>query len=126
MPHGNWPCSGCGGTITELPFEPRSEQGLLCRECFKSKGRTSASGAHGAPATPRAGDGGNEVPLEAYEEGAPPAGGPAGGAGTGTHRQVFQGSWQCSVCGGEITQLPFEPRGTANLKCMDCFKKSRG
>lgn len=38
MPQGNWTCSGCGGAITELPFEPRSTSGLMCRTCHqKSK-----------------------------------------------------------------------------------------
>lgn len=35
------------------------------------------------------------------------------------------GEWTCSVCGGPITSLPFEPRSTENLKCIDCFKKSK-
>lgn len=39
MIQGKWTCSGCGGTITELPFQPRSEEGLKCRECHqKQKG----------------------------------------------------------------------------------------
>lgn len=34
---GNWTCSGCSGTITELPFEPdpAREGGLKCRDCHK-------------------------------------------------------------------------------------------
>ena len=40
MFQGNWTCSVCGGSITELPFEPRSTDGLMCRECHgKSKGK---------------------------------------------------------------------------------------
>lgn len=39
MHQGNWTCSGCGGAITELPFEPRRTDGLLCKECHqKQKG----------------------------------------------------------------------------------------
>ena len=39
MFQGNWKCSKCGGAITELPFQPRSEAGLTCRSCFMgSKG----------------------------------------------------------------------------------------
>lgn len=37
MHQGNWTCSGCGGTITELPFEPKSDKGLMCRECHRNK-----------------------------------------------------------------------------------------
>lgn len=39
---------------------------------------------------------------------------------------MFQGNWTCSVCGGAITELPFEPRNTDGLKCNDCHSKSRG
>lgn len=89
MFQGNWKCSGCGATITELPFEPRSTEGLKCRDCHQ-KGRGSS-----APARP-----------------------------TGD-RKMFEGDWTCSGCGAKITQLPFEPRDTSNLKCIDCFKSSR-
>lgn len=33
--------------------------------------------------------------------------------------EVVEGS------GTAITELPFEPRDTSNLKCLDCFKKSK-
>jgi len=90
MFQGNWKCSGCGGTITELPFEPRSEEGLKCRECHqKSRGE---------------------------------GGGKAAAQG---ERKMYQGEWTCSGCGGAITELPFEPRETSNLKCRDCYIKDR-
>ncbi|EKD49389.1 MAG: hypothetical protein ACD_63C00161G0001 [uncultured bacterium] len=31
---GNWKCAECGTEITELPFEPRDEQSILCKECY--------------------------------------------------------------------------------------------
>lgn len=89
MHQGNWTCAGCGATITELPFEPRSAEGLKCRECH-SKGRDSA---------PRRSEGGE--------------------------RPMFEGNWTCAGCGAAITKLPFQPRDTSNLKCIDCFKASR-
>lgn len=95
MHQGNWTCSGCGGTITELPFEPRSTEGLMCRECHQKK---QASG--GAQST-------------------------SGGSSQGGDRKMFTGDWTCSGCSNPITQLPFEPRNTENLKCIDCFKKSK-
>jgi CxxC-x17-CxxC domain-containing protein len=36
---------------------------------------------------------------------------------------MFQGNWTCSTCGGTITELPFEPRGTAGLTCRECHAK---
>ncbi len=45
MHQGNWKCGGCGEAITELPFEPRGEAGLMCKACFsKSRGGSSAGG----------------------------------------------------------------------------------
>ncbi len=39
MHQGNWKCSSCGGSITELPFEPRPDgvDRLKCRDCFRSR-----------------------------------------------------------------------------------------
>jgi CxxC-x17-CxxC domain-containing protein len=37
----------------------------------------------------------------------------------------FSGDWSCAHCGASITSLPFTPRDTNNLKCIDCFKKSK-
>jgi CxxC-x17-CxxC domain-containing protein len=39
---------------------------------------------------------------------------------------MFQGNWTCSGCGKEITELPFEPRSSAGLKCRDCHAKGKG
>jgi CxxC-x17-CxxC domain-containing protein len=92
MHQGNWTCSGCGGAITQLPFEPRRTDGLLCRECHsKQKG--------GGSSAPRSQDG---------------------------ERPKIAGDWKCATCGTGITSLPFTPRDTSNLKCIDCFKKSKG
>ncbi|MCW9054425.1 MAG: hypothetical protein OQJ98_00345 [Candidatus Pacebacteria bacterium] len=90
MHQGNWTCSGCGGAITELPFEPRNTAGLKCKSCF-------AKGAGG--------NGGNDTPR--------------------AERTMHKGDWKCAGCGGAITELPFQPRDTGNLKCLDCFKKER-
>lgn len=40
-------------------------------------------------------------------------------------RQMHQGNWTCSSCGGSITQLPFrpDPSRANQLKCRDCFRK---
>jgi CxxC-x17-CxxC domain-containing protein len=89
MHQGNWTCSGCGTAITELPFEPRRTEGLLCRTCHGNK--------KGDTRPPRSeGD-----------------------------RPRIEGNWSCATCGTAITSLPFTPRDTSNLKCIDCFKKSK-
>jgi hypothetical protein len=46
---------------------------------------------------------------------APPAG----------EKPKITGDWTCATCGGGISSLPFTPRDTSNLKCLDCFKRSK-
>ena len=128
MFQGNWTCSKCGGEIKELPFEPRGTNGLTCRDCFmKDKGGSSTP----APAVPTpAGEmDDREVPpfdpdeAGAASEPAPESPEMAAAPAASTEKKMFEGDWSCSVCGGAITQLPFQPRSTDGLKCIDCFKK---
>lgn len=122
MYQGNWKCSTCGGTITELPFQPRSESGLTCRTCYaKSKGRenqirTEIKSNVEAPDIPDFA----EVASEPDDrDGFPDA------LPVSSEKPKIAGNWQCASCGGNITSLPFTPRDTSNLKCLDCFKQSK-
>lgn len=126
MHQGNWKCSSCNGPITELPFIPRSEAGLTCRTCYSKKRNTTPNTAPTNQNTPPA----DEVPdipdyAEVANEPAPM---------DDFHNTVdpfqkekpkFSGEWECSMCGGVISSLPFEPRNTSNLKCLECFKQSK-
>ncbi len=128
MHQGNWKCSNCGGAITELPFEPRSDKGLTCRNCyFKQKEKDVQEAPDMAVATEApdipdfaevAGEPapGEDFGVEASSASAVPAG----------EKPKFSGNWQCAGCGATISSLPFQPRDTSNLKCLDCFKKSKG
>lgn len=40
-------------------------------------------------------------------------------------RQMFQGDWTCSECGGKITELPFEPSNDRPIFCRECHSKKR-
>jgi CxxC-x17-CxxC domain-containing protein len=44
----------------------------------------------------------------------------------GGDRPKFEGDWKCSNCGTEITSLPFAPRDTSNLLCINCYKQKKG
>ncbi len=136
MHQGNWTCSTCGGAITELPFQPRSNTGLTCRECyFKTKNGGSGSPTPAPePQTATDFDDRNDVPPPdpdeygiANEPAPPPPDDLDGAVPTAPgERKMFTGDWACAGCGAAITQLPFQPRDTSNLKCLDCFKKSKG
>ena len=134
MYQGNWKCSGCGGTITELPFQPRSTAGLTCRACYgkqKEVERSEQPVPEMQPASePMPSDGIPDFDESFIATEPPPMDGgladlapatPSSNNGSGK----ISGSWQCSMCGGEITSLPFTPRNASNLKCLDCFKQSK-
>lgn len=130
MYQGNWKCSSCGGAITELPFQPRSENGLTCKACFiKQKNgeppvapevdvaaTSSAEQTDAPPFDPMAVIGGEQAPPPPEFE----------SAALASEKPKFTGDWKCSICGGTITSLPFEPRSTEGLKCIECFKQSKG
>jgi len=40
-------------------------------------------------------------------------------------RRIFHGSWKCSDCGKEITELPFEPTLGRPVYCQECWAKRR-
>jgi len=40
-------------------------------------------------------------------------------------RQMFEGDWKCAGCGAAITQLPFQPDGTRDLFCRDCYRSQK-
>jgi len=40
-------------------------------------------------------------------------------------REMIQGNWQCSECGAEINELPFEPAPGKDLFCQECWKAKR-
>ena len=139
MYQGNWTCSKCGGDIKELPFEPRSNSGLTCRDCyFNSKqgdaqGSSSGGGGSAKPASEV--DSGSSAELDdrdipdfdpdemgTADEPAPEP--PEMADAPVAEKKMFEGDWKCSVCGTDIKSLPFKPYNTEGLKCLDCFKKS--
>ncbi|MBP9837034.1 MAG: hypothetical protein KBC78_04355 [Candidatus Pacebacteria bacterium] len=128
MHQGNWKCSSCGGAITELPFQPRSEAGLTCRNCFmKNKGGNRSGSV--APA-PEMGDLATEAPdipdfAEVASEPAPDDDFGGSAIPVSGEKPRFTGNWECAGCGASISSLPFQPRDTSNLKCLDCFKNSK-
>lgn len=141
MYEGNWKCSGCGGEITQLPFQPRSESGLTCRNCYgKSKDKETSSApvpgtttATEVPDIPEDAGVATEAPpledafagMEGLEESALSAEEPSNDSSAASSKPKHEGNWSCAGCNAAITSLPFTPRTTNNLKCLDCFKASK-
>jgi len=128
MYQGNWKCSTCGGPITELPFQPRSEAGLTCRTCYSNKKSSEDSGPPEGSEAPEMAVASEapDIPDHAEIAGEPsPSGDFEGAVPATTDRAKSEGNWKCAGCGATITSLPFTPRDTSNLKCLDCFKASK-
>jgi CxxC-x17-CxxC domain-containing protein len=134
MYEGNWKCSNCGGAITQLPFQPRSESGLTCRTCY-AKIKEKEATQQPVPEMPTAKEAPPLDDAPDYDESQiatepMPAddafAGIENAAPVGIEKKMNEGNWNCSMCGGTISSLPFEPRRTDNLKCLDCYKASKG
>jgi CxxC-x17-CxxC domain-containing protein len=127
MHQGNWKCSSCGGAITELPFVPRSESGLTCRACYaKQKGGSSQSSAPAPEMNTASAPVPYDIPDDAGLAGDPgPTDDGLGAVPVSAEKPRFSGDWKCAGCDSAITSLPFQPRDTSNLKCIDCFKRSK-
>ncbi len=129
MHQGNWKCSSCGGAITELPFQPRSESGLTCRTCY-GKQKDKEKGVNPASEIPEmsvASEPQDDFPdyAETTSEPAPHEDFAPNMAPVTNEKPKFAGKWKCATCGNDIASLPFEPRDVTNLKCLDCFKRSK-
>lgn len=53
MVQGNWTCKQCGKAITELPFEPRDADSVLCRDCHMQNRPPRTGGFGGGDRGPR-------------------------------------------------------------------------
>jgi len=131
MHQGNWKCSKCGGAITELPFEPRGEAGLTCRACYgkqKDAEKTDAGASEmpGDASVAQEAPNMQDMPEDAGGAGEQPPAPDFDDMPAAQDKPKHSGDWKCAGCGSAITSLPFEPRSTENLKCLDCFKKSKG
>lgn len=133
MFEGNWKCSSCGGAITQLPFQPKSENGLTCRTCY-AKGKEADKSEQPVPEMPTASEAPPMDGAPDYDDSqvaSEPMSADEAMAGLEDAKPVDaekknnEGNWTCSGCGGTITSLPFEPRSTTNLKCIDCYKASK-
>ncbi len=97
-------CADCGAAINELPFEPKADRPVYCRDCNRNH-RKDAPGA-----------------------GASRGGFSAGGDRGFAPRQSFDVSsmgLKCADCGAAITELPFEPKADRPVYCRDCNRNRR-
>lgn len=95
-------CADCGKDC-DLPFEPRGNRPVYCRDCFKNHPQ--------------------EDRPQRFDSRSSAGRGSFGGDrrdSRGGDRQMF--SAVCDNC-GKTCQLPFEPRSGKPVFCSDCFEK---
>ena len=91
-------CADCGNEC-QIPFKPKDDRPVYCRECFQNH----------KPA-PRSGGG---------------YGGRSGGGYGGRDdrpREMFDA--KCADCGNEC-QIPFKPKEDRPVYCRECFQNHR-
>ena len=102
-------CADCGNDC-KLPFKPKDDRPVYCRECFQNHKPAPRSGGGGYGG--RSGGGGY--------------GGRSGGGGYGGRddrpREMFDA--KCADCGNDC-QLPFKPKEDRPVYCRECFQNHR-
>ena len=96
-------CARCGNSC-EVPFVPRNDRPVYCRECFRADGT-------GRPKNPDAAESSRTVTRR---PGQTRTGGPKDGPVSAT----------CSECGSSF-EMPFKPRFDRPVLCRDCFRRAK-
>ncbi len=90
-------CGDCGNEC-QIPFKPKEDRPVYCRECFQNH----------KPA-PRSGGGGY-------------GGRSGGGRRDDRPREMFDA--KCGDCGNEC-QIPFKPKEDRPVYCRECFQNHK-
>ncbi len=94
-------CGDCGNEC-QIPFKPKEDRPVYCRECFQNhKPEPRAGGRSG-------GYGGNRGSSYGRRDDRP--------------REMFDA--KCGDCGNDC-QIPFKPKEDRPVYCNECFQKHR-
>jgi len=96
-------CADCGKEC-QIPFKPRGDKPVYCRECFQDHKPEQRSGSRYG--------GGSGGGRSSYGR----------GSRGGRDREMFTAT--CGDCGKEC-QIPFKPRGDRPVYCNECFDDHR-
>jgi len=89
-------CADCGAAITELPFEPKADRPVFCRDCNRNRRKATTGAAAGGFDRPA---------RQAFD--------------------VSSMGLKCADCGASIAELPFEPKADRPVYCRDCNRNRR-
>ena len=112
-------CADCGNEC-QIPFKPKDDRPVYCRECFQNHKPERRSGGYGGRSGGYGGRSGGY-------------GGRSGGYGRNDRgsrfgrrddrpREMFDA--KCADCGNEC-QIPFKPKEDRPVYCTECFQKHK-
>lgn len=114
-------CGDCGNQC-QIPFKPRDDRPVYCRECFqKHKPQESSGGSRFS----RGSSYGRGSSDRGSSYGRGDSRGPSrfsGGSRDERPREMFTAT--CGDCGNEC-QIPFKPRDDRPVYCRECFQNHR-
>ncbi len=100
-------CGDCGNEC-QIPFKPKEDRPVYCRECFqnhKPEQRRGDSRSGGGRSSYGRGDRGSRF-----------------GSRDDRPREMFDAT--CGDCGNEC-QIPFKPKEDRPVYCRECFQKHK-
>ena len=109
-------CGDCGNDC-QIPFKPKEDRPVYCRECFQKHKPERSGDRFGGRSGGRSGDRSGDR-----------SGGYGGNRGSSfvrrddRPREMFDA--KCGDCGNDC-QIPFKPKEDRPVYCNECFQKHR-
>jgi len=117
-------CADCGNDC-QIPFKPKDDRPVYCRECFQNHKPAPRSGGGGYGGRSGGGYGGRSGGGYGGRSGGG-YGGRDRGSGFGRRddrpREMFDA--KCADCGNDC-QIPFKPKDDRPVYCRECFQNHR-
>ena len=122
-------CADCGNDC-KIPFKPKDDRPVYCRECFQNhkpapRSGGSYGGRSGGSGERSGGSYGGRSGGSYGERSGGSYGGRSGGSYGGRDdrpREMFDA--KCADCGNDC-KLPFKPKDDRPVYCRDCFQNHR-
>jgi len=105
-------CADCGNEC-QIPFKPKDDRPVYCRECFQNHKPERRSGGYGGRS---GGYGGRSGGYGRNDRGC------RFGRRDDRPREMFDA--KCADCGNEC-QIPFKPKDDRPVYCTECFQKHK-
>ena len=102
-------CGDCGNEC-QIPFKPKGDRPVYCRECFQNHKPEPRGGGRSG------GYGGNRESSYGGNRGS------SYGRRDDRPREMFDA--KCGDCGNDC-QIPFKPKEDRPVYCNECFQKHR-